>query len=101
MAANNEGLEIFKGALLVLGLHSLAGLLIFGLGFAVNAVFSGYAILLVWVVGAGGFLFWQLLYVLPLTRWLQRRGKHGMVKGAISVAVLTALVNGTCFLAMR
>ena len=28
---------------------------------------------------------------------LQRRGKHGMVKGAIAMATLTALLNGTCF----
>lgn len=47
-----------------------------------------------------GFLFWQLLYVIPLTIWLKRRGKVGMMKGVITGAVLTALVNGACYLSM-
>ncbi len=47
-----------------------------------------------------GFLFWQLLYVIPLTIWLKRWGKVGMMKGVIMGAVLTALVNGACYLLM-
>lgn len=54
----------------------------------------------IWVLGAMGFLFWQLLYVIPLTIWLKRRGKVGMMKGVIMGAVLTALVNGACYLLM-
>ena len=53
-----------------------------------------------WVLGAMGFLFWQLLYVIPLTIWLKRWGKVGMMKGVIMGAVLTALVNGACYLLM-
>ncbi len=53
-----------------------------------------------WVLGAMGFLFWQLLYVIPLTIWLKRRGKVGMMKGVIMGSVLTALVNGACYLLM-
>jgi hypothetical protein len=48
--------------------------------------------------GAMGFLFLQLFYVIPLTIWLSRRGKNGMMKGVMIGAVLTALFNGTCFL---
>ncbi len=47
-----------------------------------------------------GFLFWQLLYVLPLTIWLKRRGKIGMMKGGSIGAVITALLNGACYLAI-
>jgi hypothetical protein len=54
----------------------------------------------IWVLGAMGFLFWQLLYVIPLTIWLKRWGKVGMMKGVIMGAVLTALVNGACYLLM-
>ncbi len=98
MAANHEILEVVKGALLLLGCHGLLGLFIFGLGFLVSMFQGGYAFLMVWIVGGVGFLFWQLLYVLPLVIWLQRRGKVGMVKGVVIMAVLTALVNGACYL---
>ncbi|MEQ9235604.1 MAG: hypothetical protein RIG66_16145 [Coleofasciculus sp. E2-BRE-01] len=40
-----------------------------------------------------GFLFWQLLYVIPLIIWLKHRRKMGMMKGVIIGAVLTALLN--------
>lgn len=96
----NEPFEIIKGLLLLLGCHLLAGLLIFGLGFIIGSIFGGYSIIGVWIVGAAGFLFWQLLYVLPLTIWLKRRGKIGLMKGVIIGAVITALVNGACYLAI-
>ena len=96
----NEQLEIAKGLLLLLSCHVLAGMFIFVLGFIIGSIFGGYSIIGVWVVGAGGFLFWQLLYVLPLTIWLKRRGKIGMMQGVIIGAVITALVNGACYLAI-
>jgi hypothetical protein len=52
----------------------------------------------VWIIGAIGFFFWQLLYVIPLIIWLKRRRKMGMMKGVIIGAVLTALLNGSCYL---
>ncbi|HEY9645872.1 MAG TPA: hypothetical protein V6C88_05860 [Chroococcidiopsis sp.] len=97
----NELSEIVKGAALLLGCHLLAGLLIFALGYVIGSIVGGYSIFAVWLVGAMGFLFWQLLYVIPLILWLRRRGKTGMIKGVIIVAVLTALLNGACFLAFQ
>lgn len=100
----NEGLEILKGMLLLLGCHALAGTFIFALGFAVALVASGagggYAFIYPWVIGAAGFLFWQLLYVIPLVITLRRRGRIAMSKGVMIAAVLTALVNGACFVSM-
>ncbi|MGB8703046.1 MAG: hypothetical protein WCD18_26820 [Thermosynechococcaceae cyanobacterium] len=94
----HEIFEIIMGFLLLCGLHVLAGMLIFGLGFLASAIFGGYSFAPVWMVGSMGFLFWQLLYVLPLINWLKRRGKIGMMKGVIIGAVLTALLNGSCAL---
>lgn len=97
----NETLEIVKGMLLLLGCHAIAGALIFLLGLLLAVIGIGdYAFAIPWVIGAAGFLFWQLLYVIPLTIVLRRRGHIAMSKGVIIAAVLTALVNGACFVTM-
>ncbi|WP_017297016.1 hypothetical protein [Nodosilinea nodulosa] len=97
---DNEILEIVKGMLLLLGCHAIAAAVIFGLGFLVALVGQGgYGFVMVWLVGGVGFLFWQLLYAIPLILRLRRRGHMAMAKGVIIAAVLTALVNGTCFAA--
>lgn len=95
----NELLQIFGGFMLLMGLHSIAGMLIFLLGFTLGMAGGGYAFLGIWVVGAMGFLFWQLLYVIPLVLRFRRRRKFGLMKGVIIGATLTALVNGACFVA--
>ncbi|MBD2113396.1 MULTISPECIES: hypothetical protein [Cyanophyceae] len=97
----NEILEIIKGMLLLLGCHAIAGALIFLLGLLVAVIGVGdYAFVIPWFVGAAGFLFWQLLYVIPLVITLRRRGHPDMAKGVIIAATLTALVNGACFVSM-
>lgn len=94
----NEILEIIKGLVLLFSLHAIAGAFIFGLGYVVGMIWGNYTFAGVWIIGAMGFLFWQLLYVLPLTIRFRRRGKIGMMKGVIIGAVITALLNGACFL---
>jgi len=90
----NEIPSIGVGFLLLLFCHVLAIVAIFGLASIVgnNAAFS------VLIIGIAGLLFWQLLYVIPLTLWLKNQRKFGMMKGVIIGAVLTALLNGACFL---
>lgn len=98
--------QVVKGLLLLLLCHTLAGVFIFVLGLGVSYItllgirLPPYAFALVWIVGAMGFVFWQLLYVIPLVLWCRRRGKIGMMKGVIIGAILTALINGACFLTM-
>jgi hypothetical protein len=104
MARNSEPNEItaiFKGLLLLLLCHVLAGVFIFVIGLIIGLIFAHYTFLLIWMGGAMGFLFWQLLYVIPLTIRLRRRGEINMMKGVIIGAVITALVNGACFLATK
>ncbi len=93
--------EIIKGFVLLMFLHLLAGIIIILLGLVIGAIFGGYSVLGVWLVGGVGFLFWQLLYVIPLALRFQRQGKTGLMKGVIIGAVFTALINGACFLGMR
>jgi hypothetical protein len=40
----------------------------------------------------------QILYVLPLCLWLSWRRRFNTVKGVITGAVITLLLNGSCFL---
>ena len=79
-------------------LHLVAGLIIILLALLMDSMVGNHSSLTILVFGAAGFLFWQLLYVIPLTIWLSHRGKIGMMKGVMIGAVLTALLNGTCFL---
>lgn len=98
MSNHNELFETLKGFLLLLLFHICAGVIIVLLGWWLSSSTGNYTIPSVWVIGAIGFLFWQLLYVIPLIIWLKRRRKMGMMKGVIIGAVLTALLNGSCYL---
>lgn len=95
----NEPFEIVKGVLFLLGWHLPAGIAIVALGPGIGSVLGGDAGSRVWLIGFMGFWFWQLIYVLPLTILLKQQGRTGMMKGVIIGAILTALVNGACYLA--
>lgn len=97
-SGSNEFIEILKGFFLLMGCHIVAGIFIYALGLIVGSIVGNYSFAVVWLVGSMGFLFWQLLYVIPLALRLTQRGAIGMMKGVIIGAVLTALVNGACFL---
>ncbi|MBD0345125.1 MAG: hypothetical protein ICV63_09955 [Coleofasciculus sp. Co-bin14] len=40
----------------------------------------------------------QFIYVIPVVLWLKRQQRWGLMKGIIIGAVLTALLNGGCWL---
>ncbi|MEO0828248.1 MAG: hypothetical protein AAFY67_21835 [Cyanobacteria bacterium J06642_9] len=102
MTERNEPLGIVLGILLTLGLHLVMAGLILAIAVLAEEFATGYyTSLVVLLIGAAGFFFWQLLYVIPLVIWLQRRRHPGMVKGIVIAACLTALLNGLCFLQMR
>jgi len=88
---------ILDGLLLLLMHHFLAGSIIFFLG-PLIAARLGYTSIAAWNVGFRGFFFWQLLYVVPLTRRLNQQGKINTMAGVIIGAILTALLNGACYL---
>jgi hypothetical protein len=94
----NERTEIANGLCLLMILHFVAFLIIFRLSELVSSTQGNDKGLSFVITGIAGFLFWQLLYVIPLIIWLRRRGKVAMMKGVVIGAVLTALANGVCFL---
>jgi hypothetical protein len=96
----NELREIIKGLLLLLTCHMFAGIVIYAVGLIFMSNTRGDTGFAIFLIGAGGFLFWQLIYVLPLIVWRKRRGKLGMMKGVIIGAIFTALLNGSCFVLM-
>jgi hypothetical protein len=98
MAQQNDKSEIFQGLLTLLLMHLLSAATIFLLGLMANYAFAGYAALYIWIYGGGGFFLVQLLYVIPLVLLLKRQGKIARMKGVIIGAVITALLNGACFL---
>ncbi len=100
MSQRNEILQILLGILLLFGLHLLAGGIIFLIGWFYGQIFgySNYNFLGIWIIGSWGFFIWQMLYVIPLCLWLRRQQRLAMMKGVIIGAVITALLNGTCFL---
>lgn len=104
MSKRNEWDKIALGIAIIVGVNGLA----FCFGFIIVAVILGnpystqntqrmvlgniieYAI--------AGFGMSQLLYVVPLCIWLKRKNRVSMMKGVIIGAVITALVNGACYL---
>ncbi|MBD2497873.1 hypothetical protein [Nostoc sp. FACHB-280] len=96
----NEIAKIILGILLLCGFHILAIIIIFAIGILLEytSVSNNYIVLQVWLIGGFGFLFWQLLYVIPLCIFLQRKRQIAMRNGVVIGAALTALLNGGCFL---
>ncbi len=77
--------------------------------FVLHFGFTALALLLVSLVGSSGWpgsaFIWfftllglsQLLYVLPIMRLYWVRGRHEWVKGMAIAAILTMLLNGSCY----
>ena len=97
MSQINEIKGIVLGILLLMGLHLAAIILgiiigsisIGGIGFYIASFLN---------LGFLGIGIAQLIYVIPAIFILRRRRKFTLVKGVIIGAVVTALLNGVCWL---
>lgn len=94
----NEFQEIVTGILFLLGLHIVAAVILWFLAFLFSlsnytSIFSQILVLSILRIGLT-----QLFYVIPLALRLKQQQKWGEMKGVIIGAVLTALLNGGCFL---
>lgn len=98
MSQQNEFWKVTQGILLLFLIHALAASVISSLSYLLQIIYGGYTALGVLIIGFGGFSLCQLLYVIPVCIWLKRKRKNLMMKGVIIGAVITALVNGGCFL---
>lgn len=102
MSQRNELRSIFLGILLLLGMHFAALLCIFAILLIISIIptpisnnYQWMPLLLFPFLGIGIF---QFLYVIPVSIWLKQREEYGLMKGVIIGAVITALLNGGCWL---
>jgi hypothetical protein len=100
MSERNEISKIIFGILLVLGLHILALIVLTLLVYTVNILGGAtvFPINILWIYAVFGIGISQLLYVIPLIIRLKQQQRWGLMKGVIIGAVITALLNGGCWL---
>ena len=97
MSQINEIKGIVSGIFLLMGLHLAAIILVIiissistgGIGFYI-ASFLNLGFLAIGIA--------QLIYVVPAIIVLRRRREFAVIKGLIIGAIITALVNGGCWL---
>jgi len=99
MSHRNEIMGIVPGIFLLMGLHLAALILgsilgpilisIGGIGYYI-ASFLGFGIFGIGIA--------QLIYVVPAIIVLRRRREFALLKGLIIGAIITALLNGGCWL---
>ncbi|MFH7027546.1 MAG: hypothetical protein ACHBN1_19630 [Heteroscytonema crispum UTEX LB 1556] len=97
MSQRNEWGRVLTGIFLVFGMHIAAiiiGSVLLYLA-SVLAIFAMSQILLMAFIFIG---VTQLLYVIPLVVILIRQRKWGLMKGVIIGTVITALLNGGCWI---
>jgi hypothetical protein len=110
MARNDDPGQIAFGMVLVAFLHFVAFWLYFG-GLYVagwlssiwpNPVLSGFLSNYMWIWPIFAVGVFQVIYVVPVLLWMgYRRRRWGIVKGMVIGAVVTALLNGGCFMVIR
>ena len=102
MSQRNEVRGIILGVLLLIGMHFAAFLfscvILVIISIIPTPISNNYLWLPLIVVPSAGIGLFQILYVIPVVFWLKRRQKWGLMKGVIIGAVLTALLNGGCWL---
>jgi hypothetical protein len=89
--------KILSGFFLVIGLH-IAAVLIGGLIGSIASFLGIYSIASILLFAALGIGITQIIYIIPLIIWLIRQRNWGLMKGVIIGAVITALLNGGCWL---
>ncbi|MEG4632070.1 hypothetical protein QUB56_21170 [Microcoleus sp. AR_TQ3_B6] len=100
MSPRNERMGIVSGIFLLIGLHIAAvilGIIILLIHFYIVGQ-DNYLTLLLLGIFFGGVGIVQLIYVIPAIIFLRRRGEFALLKGLIIGAVVTALLNGGCWL---
>ncbi|MBD1927096.1 hypothetical protein H6F74_12690 [Trichocoleus sp. FACHB-90] len=98
MRPRNEGSQIVLGFLLLLVIH-IAVIAILALIAYIAGIFGDvYVFPPIGVIALFYLGLFQILYVIPLVFWLKRQQRWGLMKGVIIGAVITALLNGGCFL---
>lgn len=102
MSRRNETRNIALGMLLLLGMHFVLFLLVclvlVIISIVPTPISNNYRWLPLIFIPTGGIGIFQITYVIPVSLWLKRQGRLGLMKGVIIGAVITALLNGGCWL---
>jgi hypothetical protein len=93
----NEFSQIVSGIFLVGFLHTAAFFIGVFIMFIASALKADGIVPILGIAGAGIGIS-QLIYIIPLLIRLIRQQEWGLMKGVIIGAVLTALLNGGCWL---
>lgn len=93
-----SALDVLAGIVLVGLCHVAFAALIYVLAWLWVGVLNYYPVqnIVLWMLFAISLS--QLLYVVPLVLWLRRRRRLELAKGVVIGAVITALLNGSCYL---
>lgn len=104
MATGKEIKEFLSGIALTFLFHLLVltiGGTIFGLIGVLSSIGAGRYMSEMLGMAALYFIFGigisQLLYIIPLTIWLRKKGRTLLANGVIVGAIITALLNGGCY----
>jgi hypothetical protein len=99
MSQQNEFREIVGGFLLAIGLN-IGAAIFFGLIASLFGSLQLFNIQILFLLLIFGIGLSQLIYIIPIVVRFSRRQQWGRMKGVIIAAVFTALLNGSCFLAL-
>lgn len=94
MVQRNEILGIVLGILLLFVIHILTVIALLFLSSYLPFFNRNYNFFFI-PVSIG---LWQIVYVIPLILLMKRKQQWGLMKGVIICAVLTALLNGSCWI---
>jgi hypothetical protein len=94
MRERSEIPQIVLGAMGVLIINLV--ICVIGYGIAITNYLNGLFLLGVFLIG--GISLAQLIYVIPVIYWLKQRQQFSWMKGVTIGAVITALLNGSCYL---
>jgi hypothetical protein len=99
MSQRNETKGIVSGIFLLMCLHLavlILGIIVGSISISIGVIGSYAGTFLTWWFFGIGIA--QLIYVIPAIIVLRRRGEFAVVKGLIIGAIITALLNGGCWL---
>ncbi len=97
MSQNNESFKIFLGVVILFAFHiaAIVAYCLIALLLNTGLYDSSVAIFAFLIFGIG---ISQIIYVIPIVIILRSRREFALMKGVIIGAVITALLNGGCWL---
>jgi nitrate reductase NapE component len=98
MSRRNPTVAIISGMALLLAFHMIFAMILIVIFVISSAAFAQAYGGIVWIFPIFGIGLAQLLYVVPACIYFHRQGHSMLVQGMLIGAVITALLNGGCYL---